>query len=97
MRRSSATLRPPVKWPKTLPPNGNVGAVVGATDLDSGDTLTYSLTGADASSFTVDNNGQIKVGATTTLNYETNKKSYTVIVQVHDGKNAQWGYGHSDR
>ena len=71
--------------------NGNVGAVVGATDLDSGDTLTYSLTGADASSFTVDNNGQIKVGATTTLNYETNKKSYTVIVQVHDGKNASGG------
>ena len=68
--------------------SGNVGAVVAATDLDTSDTLTYSLTGADASSFTVDNNGQIKVGTSTTLDYESNKKNYTVIVQVHDNKDA---------
>ena len=67
--------------------NGNVDAVVAATDQDS-DTLTYSLTGADASSFTVDNSGQIKVGTSTTLEYESTKKAYTVIVQVTDGKNA---------
>ncbi len=67
--------------------NANVGAVVGATDADN-DSLTYSLTGTDASSFTVDNTGQIKVGATTTLDHEAVKNSYTVIVQVHDNKNA---------
>ena len=67
--------------------NANVGAVVGATDPDS-DSLTYSLTGTDESSFTVDNTGQIKVGTTTTLDHEAVKNSYTVIVQVHDNKNA---------
>ena len=70
---------------------GNVGTAVEATDLDTGDTLTYSLTGADASSFTIDSSGQIKVGTSTTLNFESAKKNYTVIVQVHDGKNASGG------
>ena len=69
---------------------GNVGPVVGATDLDS-DSLVYSLTGTDATSFTVDNSGQIKVGASTTLNYESAKKSYTVIARVHDSKDANGG------
>ena len=55
------------------------------------DTLAYSLTGADETSFTVDNIGQIKVGATTTLDYEAVKDSYTVIVRVHDNKNANGG------
>ena len=63
----------------------NVGAVVGATDQDN-DSLTYSLTSTDASSFTVDNTGQIKVGATTTLDYESAKNTYTVVVQVTDSK-----------
>ena len=67
--------------------NGNVGAVVGATDLDS-DDLAYSLTSTDASSFTVDNTGQIKVGATTMLDYESAKNTYTVVVQVTDSKDA---------
>ena len=67
--------------------NGNVGAVVGATDLDS-DDLTYSLTSTDASSFTVDNTGQIKVGATTMLDYESAKNTYTVVIQVTDSKDA---------
>ena len=69
----------------------NVGSVVEATDDDTGDTLAYSLTGADATSFTIDSTGQIKVGASTTLNYESSKKSYTVIARVHDGKNASGG------
>ena len=63
----------------------NVGAVVGSTDQDN-DSLTYSLTSTDASSFTVDNTGQIKVGATTTLDYESAKNTYTVVVQVTDSK-----------
>ena len=76
---------------ETTAAGGNVGPVVAASDLDNGDTLTYSLTGADANSFTVDGTGQIKVGASTTLDYESSKKNYTVIVQVHDGKNASGG------
>ena len=65
----------------------DVGAVVGATDQDN-DPLTYSLTSTDASSFTVDNTGQIKVGSTTTLDYESAKNTYTVVVQVTDSKDA---------
>ena len=63
-----------------------VGAAVAATDPD-GDTLTYTLAGADASSFTIDANGQITVGSGTTLDYET-KSSYSVTVNVSDGVNA---------
>ena len=64
-----------------------MGAAVAATDPD-GDTLTYTLTGADAASFTIDGNGQIKVGQGTSLDYET-KTSYSVTVNVSDGKDAQ--------
>ena len=68
----------------------NAGDPVEASDLDD-DTLTYSLTGTYATSFTVDNTGQIKVGAATTLDYEAVKDSYTVIVRVHDNKDANGG------
>ena len=68
----------------------SVGSPVTASDLDD-DTLTYSLTGTDATSFTVDSTGQIKVGATTTLDYEAVKNSYTVIVRVHDSNDANGG------
>ena len=71
--------------------SGNVGAPVAATDDDGDTPLAYSLTGADESSFTVDSNGQIKVGTGTTLDYEAAKNDYTVIVQVHDGKNPSGG------
>ena len=65
-----------------------VGAVVKATDQDSGDTLVYSMIGTDAGSFTIDTGtGHVKVKTGTTLDYEAVKNSYTVIVQVHDGKN----------
>ena len=66
---------------------GNVGAVVAATD-DDNDSLTYSLTSTDESSFTVDNTGQIKVKSGTTLDYESAKNTYTVVVQVTDSKTA---------
>ena len=66
----------------------NVGAVITATDPDADATLTYSLSGTDASSFTIDSSGQIKVGASPTLDYESAKKSYTVNVDVHDSKDA---------
>ena len=63
---------------------GNVGSPVTATDPDSGDTLTYALSGTDMASFTVDNMGQIMVGAGTMLDYET-KASYMVTVTASDG------------
>ena len=62
----------------------NVGTPVTASDPDR-DTLTYSVTGTDAGSFTINSGtGQITVGAGTTLDYET-KASYMVTVGVTDG------------
>ena len=84
---------------RTLPENSGVGVnvvggVTAATDSDS-DTLTYSLTGTDASKFEVDSNGQIKTkssGSTQTFNFEdTNNNSFSVTVNVHDGKDAAGG------
>ena len=61
-----------------------VGRPVTATDPD-GDTLTYSLSGEHAGSFSIaSSNGQISVRSGTTLNYESGRTSYTVIVSVHD-------------
>ena len=61
----------------------NVGTAVSATDANSGDTLTYSLSGTDASSFSIlSTSGQLQAKAA--LDYET-KSSYTVIVSVSDG------------
>ncbi len=60
----------------------NIGAPVSATDAD-GDTLTYTLGGIDASSFTIaGTTGQLKTRAP--LDYET-KNAYIVIVTVSDG------------
>ena len=61
----------------------NIGSAYTATDDDQ-DTLTYSLGGADAASFAIDDStGQLKTKAD--LNYEADS-SYTVIVQVTDSK-----------
>ncbi len=61
----------------------NIGTAVAATDADTGDTLTYSLSGTDAASFSiVDTSGQLQTKAS--LNYEA-KTSYTVTVSVSDG------------
>ena len=63
----------------------HIGAAVTATDVEN-DTLTYSLSGTDAGSFDFDaSTGQLQTKAT--LDYET-KSSYTVVVSVHDGKDA---------
>ena len=61
----------------------NVGSAVTATDAD-GDTLTYSLGGTDAASFSiVGASGQIQTSAA--LDHET-KSSYSVTVSVADGE-----------
>ena len=60
-----------------------IGNAVSATDADSDDTLTYSLGGTDASSFSIDmSSGQLKTS--TALDYET-KTSYSVTISVSDG------------
>ena len=62
----------------------NVGRPVTANDPDPNvDALTYTLSGADADSFTVKDNGQIEVGAGTKLDYET-KQTYMVTVMAED-------------
>ena len=66
--------------------NTNVGAAIpAATDADTGDTLTYTLEGTDASSFTFDASArQIKTKNGVTYDHEA-KSSYTVTVKVSDG------------
>ena len=66
-------------------PNTDVGAAIAATDPD-GDTLTYTLEGADADSFDIlstTDGGQIRTSAS--LNYEA-KSRYSVTVRVGDGR-----------
>ena len=61
----------------------DIGAPVAATDPDEGDTLTYTLGGADMASFAIDAaTGQLMTSAA--LDYET-KDSYTVMVTATDG------------
>ncbi len=61
----------------------NIGGPVSATDADSGDTLTYTLEGPDASAFDIGRtSGQLRTR--TALDYET-KNTYTVTVTVTDG------------
>ena len=67
---------------ENTPAGVNIGSPVSATDTD-GDTLTYSLGGVNASSFSiVRSSGQLKTKAP--LDYET-KNAYTVTVTVSDG------------
>ena len=62
----------------------DVGAVVTATDAD-GDTLTYSLEGADAAKFTVNSSsGQLRTRAGERYDREA-KASYAVRVKADDG------------
>ena len=63
----------------------NVGAVVTAADADAGDTLGYTLGGADAASFDfVESSGQIRTKSGVTYDFEA-KSSYTVTVTASDG------------
>ena len=67
---------------ENTPAGVNIGGPVSATDTD-GDTLTYTLGGVDASSFSiVGSSGQLQTKAP--LDYET-KNAYSVTVTVSDG------------
>jgi len=69
--------------PENTPAGRNIGDVVSATDVDSDDTLTYTLGGTDAAAFDIDRTtGQLKTKAA--LDYET-KNAYAVTVTVSDG------------
>ena len=63
----------------------DIGTPVSATDPDTGDTLEYSLLGADRDKFTFDtSSGQIKTRAGESYDYEA-RTSYSVTVAVNDG------------
>ena len=73
---------------ENTPAGRNIGAPVTATDSDTGigDRLTYSLSGTNASSFSiVSSSGQLQTSAA--LDFET-KDSYTVVVTATDMANA---------
>ena len=69
--------------PENTAAGENIGAPVEATDTDAGDTLTYTLGGADMASFDIDPaTGQLIAKAA--LDFEM-KDSYTVEVMADDG------------
>ena len=73
---------------ENTPTNTNIGNPITATDEDN-DTLTYTLSGNDASAFSIDSStGQLKTAAP--LDYEV-KNTWTFVVTVFDGN------GSSDR
>ena len=62
----------------------DVGAAVTATDADSGDTLEYSLEGADVKSFDIDDSsGQIRTVSSEPYNHEGGN-SFSVTVKASD-------------
>ena len=62
----------------------NVGSALTAADPDPNiELLIYTLSGDDAGSFRVRNNGQIEVGAGAKLDYET-KDTYMVTLTAED-------------
>ena len=68
--------------PESAEADDNVGAPVAATDIDNA-MLTYRLSGADASSFDIDSDGQITVGMGVTF-AAAMKDEYAVTVEASD-------------
>ena len=65
---------------ENMPPGTLVGSPVTATD-PNGNNLTYRVSGVDAASFTVDDDGQLQTRAS--FNYEA-KTSYSVTITATD-------------
>ena len=78
--------------PENTAAGENIGAPVAATDADTGDTLTYTLGGADMASFDIeDTTGQLMTKAA--LDYEApadadTDNAYEVTVTASDGNAA---------
>ena len=74
---------------RSVPEDAVGGALVvpavTAKEVDEHDTLTYRLSGADASSFVIDNNGQITVAAGITFDI-AGQEIYTVTVEADDSR-----------
>ena len=67
---------------ENTPAGGEVGGPVEATDDD---TLTYTMSGPDAPLFDIDGEtGQVTVGASTTLDFESGVTEYSVEVTAID-------------
>ena len=76
---------------ENTPAGENIGDSFNATDADDS-LLTYSLSGTDASEFAiVETSGQIQTS--TVFDYENDTLSYTITVEVRDGKDP---FGNSD-
>ena len=79
------TIAPIVVAENTVP-EANIGNPVVATDVDSGDKLTYTLENPDASFAIDEDTGQLQTKDA--LDYET-QTDYEVTVTVKDGKDAE--------
>ena len=75
---------------RSIAENSETGAAIGepvaATD-DTDTSLTYSLEGSDAVSFSIDGSGQLSVGDDVQLDYET-KTQHSVTVRAADSEGA---------
>ena len=75
--------------------NTNVGAAVDADSNPNGYTLSYALSGTDASKFSIGSStGQITVKSGTSLDYET-KTSYSVTVTMSASGGSSTGAGNT--
>ena len=69
--------------PEHTPARQAIGDPLTATDEDTNDRLTYTLSGRDATFFAVDANGQLTVGEGTVLDHET-RPTYSLTVTATD-------------
>ena len=70
---------------ENTPVGEHVGDAVTASDAD-GDAVTYSLSGDGAAFFAIDAaTGQLMVGDSTVLNYESDTKAHGLMVMADDG------------
>ena len=69
--------------PENSPGTTPVGDPVVATDLNTGETLTYTLDDPSGL-FEIDSNGQITVAADDSLDYESSDQDYSMDVTVTD-------------
>ena len=62
---------------------GAVGGPIEYTELDAGDTISWSVGGTDASSFDISSGGQLSLASGVTFDYEA-KNAYSITVTVSD-------------